>query len=237
MIEAISETNGKGFLLYAQSYPGAFGRGETERAASERLARDVAQWIRWESGQDTIAPIDTEVHIAYSIESACAVEDADSVALFPSEKLMLDMAEYTRLKLLCLKSARDFAALYRSIPQPKRALVKSRQTFYGKIPASSYEMLTHTNQTLAYYAAAIGLEHENDPDFVKNRLKLFALLESVTDFLRIEVCVAPDGELWTVRKLLRRLLWHDRIHARALYRHAVTFWARERIANPFLFDL
>ena len=147
------------------------------------------------------------------------------------------MAEYTRLKLLCLKSAHDFAALYRSIPQPKRALIKSRQTFYGKIPASSYEMLTHTNQTLAYYAAAIGLSHENDPDFVKNRQKLFALLESTPDFLRLGICVAPDGELWTVRKLLRRLLWHDRIHARALYRHAVTFWARDRIANPFLFDL
>ena len=30
-----------------------------------------------------------------------------------------------------------------------------------------------------------------------------------------------DGELWTETKVLRRFLWHDRIHAKALYRHGL----------------
>ena len=42
---------------------------------------------------------------------------------------------------------------------------------------------------------------------------------------------------WSVRKLLRRFLWHDRIHARAMYRMAVRLCGEERVGNPFFFDI
>ena len=51
---------------------------------------------------------------------------------------------------------------------------------------------------------------------------------------RTEVCTAPDGERWTLRKLLRRFLWHDRIHARAMWRMAAPLWG-SAVADPFGF--
>jgi len=46
-----------------------------------------------------------------------------------------------------------------------------------------------------------------------------------------------DGEYWTETKLLRRFIWHDRIHAKALYRHGLKMgMKREEIANPFFFN-
>ena len=45
---------------------------------------------------------------------------------------------------------------------------------------------------------------------------------------------APDGEAWTPRKLMRRYLWHDRIHARALFRRTQTLWGSQ-IPDPFRF--
>lgn len=164
------------------------------------------------------------------------MEDADSDALFPEEKLPMTMVEYISLKSLCLKSARDFMTVYLSIPQKDRGLLKSRKTFYGKIPTTAREMMEHTNNTLSYYAAGVGIDMENLPDFVENRQQLLNKLEELPFFLSNQVYTAPDGEQWTVKKVLRRLLWHDRIHARALYRHAITFWAKERIANPFGFS-
>ena len=51
---------------------------------------------------------------------------------------------------------------------------------------------------------------------------------------RGKVCTAPDGERWTLRKLLRRFLWHDRIHARAMWRTAAPLWG-SAVADPFGF--
>lgn len=97
-------------------------------------------------------------------------------------------------------------------------------------------MLEHTNNTLAYYAAGVGIEMDTLPDFVENRQQLLQKLEELPAFLSNRVYTADDKELWTVKKVLRRLLWHDRIHARAMYRRAVSFWSRERIENPFGFS-
>ena len=96
-------------------------------------------------------------------------------------------------------------------------------------------MADHTNRTLSYYAAGLGISFENDGGLLENRKRLFRAIESTPNFLLPRVHEAADGEFWTLRKLMRRILWHDRIHAHALYRHAVTFWQKDRIANPFGF--
>ena len=46
---------------------------------------------------------------------------------------------------------------------------------------------------------------------------------------------APDGELWTMRKVLRRFLWHDRIHARAMWRMARRTFPEAEIPDPVFF--
>lgn len=228
------EHNDKGVLLWAARFPGAFARGKNFEEAAAKMPVVCRQYRLWagagcpQSGE--------KVEVLHEFKTALAVEDADSDALFPEERLPMTMAEYINLKALCLKSARDFMLEYQSIPQKDRALVKSRKTFYGKIPASAREMLEHTNNTLAYYAAGVGIEMDTLPDFVENRQQLLQKLEELPAFLSNRVYTADDKELWTVKKILRRLLWHDRIHARAMYRRAVSFWSRERIENPFGFS-
>lgn len=43
-------------------------------------------------------------------------------------------------------------------------------------------------------------------------------MEARGDYLSGKVYVGSDGEEWSVPKVLRRFLWHDRIHAKAMYR-------------------
>ena len=75
---------------------------------------------------------------------------------------------------------------------------------------------------------------ENVPDIYVNRLQVFSEIEEIPDFLSDRVYTAEDGELWTLRKVLRRFLWHDRIHAKAMWRTATALWGDE-IKNPFCF--
>lgn len=235
-IDVIVEYNEQGYLVWANDYAGLAVRGETLELALNKLPAAVAQYSYWANGKGVTNLHRNDLHIIQEHKSTLSVHDADSDVLFRSERLNMDMAEYTQKKALCLRSAQDFLKLYESIPQKDRALLKSRKTFYGKIPQSAREMLTHTNGAIGYYAAAFGIPHENQPDFLMNRQTLFAELERVPDFLSSRVYQAEDGELWTRKKLLRRVLFHDRIHARALYRRAITFWQKDRIENPYYFS-
>ena len=82
--------------------------------------------------------------------------------------------------------------------------------------------------------AAFGIPFENMPDLYANRLQALAEIEDREELLTGKVCTAPDGERWTLRKLLRRFLWHDRIHARAMWRMAAPLWG-SAVADPFGF--
>lgn len=61
------------------------------------------------------------------------------------------MAEYEELKSLALKSARDFLTMYEAVPDKDKSVLPVRQTFYGEIPRSAYEMYEHTKNVNAYY--------------------------------------------------------------------------------------
>ena len=111
----------------------------------------------------------------------------------------------TAAKLLVLKSARDFCALFESIPNPDISPRAPRTSFYGPVPRTPREMYDHTNSTTAYYMAAFGIPFENMPDLYANRLQALAEIEEREELLTGKVCTAPDGERWTLRKLLRPL--------------------------------
>ena len=176
-----------------------------------------------------------EFRTVLEYKSPAAVEDGETRVLFPSERLPMSMATYTQLKSLCLRSAKDIETQFFSIPQKDRALVKSRRCFYGRLPQTSREMQKHITAVQAAYASRLGIALDPDGDLFTERMKLFTQLEAAPQFLENKIIEDETGEAWTRKKLLRRLLWHDRIHARAMYRKAITFWQKERIENPFRF--
>ncbi|MBQ1632774.1 MAG: hypothetical protein II412_06605 [Clostridia bacterium] len=235
-IEVIAEYSERGAMLWADFYPGAYSRGETVSKALEKFPKTLSEYAAWAYGSPLPNLAESDFVVTHAYQTDLRVDDADSDVLFPSERLPMDMAEYTQKKQLCIRSAQDFEKVVASIPQKDRALRKSRRTFYGKIPCSAREMAEHTNNTLEYYAEALGIPFETEGDFIEDRKRLFRALESTPNFLAPKVYTARDGELWTLKKLLRRIIWHDRIHAHALYRHAITFWQKERIENPFCFE-
>lgn len=232
-IEAVCEYNARGYLIYAANYPGAFVRGATENEALAKFPGELRSYLRW-CGQKDLHLEPFSVETVQRQVSSLAICDADSDVLFHSECQAMTEAEYERLKLLVLKSARDFRKLYESIPNPEISGRSPRQTFYGAVPRTPREMYVHTNQVTAYYAAAFGITLENMPDIYANRMQLLSELEDLPDFLSNRVYTAEDGESWTLRKVLRRLIWHDRIHAKAMWRTAKALWGDD-VANPFYF--
>ena len=235
-LKAVLEYNDRGVTLWSLAYPGAFARAETAAEAMRKLPAACRRYRMWARlSPDTEAVGAEEVRCMRKLKVDAAVEEGFTQALFPEEKLALDMARYTSLKTLCLASARDLETLFKSIPQKDRALLKSRRTLYGKVPVTAREMLSHVTDSQRAWAALFGVDLGEGQGLLADRKRLFAGLESQPGYLSSRVVTGLDGEQWTVRKLMRRLLWHDALHGRALYRKAITFWQKERIKNPFGF--
>ena len=153
--------------------------------------------------------------------SLLEISDADSDVLFEEEKRPLTRAEYEELKALALKSAQDFLDLYEAIPDRNKSCLPIRKTFYGQVPRTASEMYEHTKNVNDYYFGEIGVETDHEGTIVECRQRGFAMLEGQPDFLENRVCLGSYGEEWSLRKVLRRFIWHDRIHAKAMYRMAI----------------
>lgn len=232
MMRAALEYSDKGCLLWSLDCPGAFSRGKSREEAVAKLPADVEAFCRW-AGWGTFSDgieISEEKY-----QPDMKVEDADSDILFEEERLPMSKEEYETLRALVLKSARDFDTLYASIPDPDAPLGEARDTFYGDYPNTARKMCVHTNSVTAYYVGEVGAEVDNLPGFYENRVSGLTAIETCPDFLNLPVIEGSYDELWSLRKVLRRFLWHDRIHARAMYRRAKALWG-DRIADPFRFD-
>ena len=231
-IKCVWEHNGNDTLLYAIDYIGAYTRGESLEIAKAKMPGEILSYLKW-LGEDVTDSI--EIIITQEKDSDLAIKDADSDVLFESEKALLTTDEYEKLKALALKSAKDFLALYESIPDKSATAIAERKAFYGNVPRSADEMYEHTKSVNEYYFAEIDVDADNSGNIYECRKRGFEILETKPDYLNNSVIEGSYGEDWSLRKVLRRFIWHDRIHARAMYRMAVKVFGAENIANPFCF--
>ena len=215
IIECVWEHNGEDTLLHAANLPGAFTRGKTKEEALGKMPAEARDYLAW-SGNPTAE--DIFVRIVQETECDLQIQDADSDVLFDSEHGHLTMEEYRQLKALVMKSAADFLALYESVPDKHKSENPVRSTFYGQVPRTAEEMYQHTKSVNSYYFSEIDVPADNEGTIAECRSRGFEELEKKENFLEMPVIEGSYGEKWSLRKVLRRFLWHDRIHAKAMHR-------------------
>ncbi len=233
-VSCVWEHNGNDTLLHAAELPGAYGRGASIEEAKHKLKNDVKSYLLW---LECDTPREIDVDIVQDYPCDLAVFDADSDVIFYNEKAPLTEKEYFELKALALKSARDFYELYKSIPNKEGRISPERKTFYGTVPRTASEMYEHTKNVNEYYFAEVGVVADNGGEIFECRSRGFKVLEAKPDFLKNEIFEGSYGELWSLRKMLRRFVWHDRIHAKAMYRLGFRLYGKDNVKNIFRFNL
>lgn len=228
------EHNGDDSIIYSADYIGAYARGESREAALKKMPGEITSYCNW---LDLAVPDKVNFFISQEKASELDIRDADSDVILDSERGKLSMDEYLRLKALALKSAEDFLRLYDAVPDKDTSCLPKRKTFYGEAPRTAREMYEHTKNVNAYYFGEIGVDADNDGDILSCRKKGFELLEQQPDYLENTVFDGSYGESWSLRKLVRRFVWHDRIHAKAMYRMACRTFPGVEIANIFKFNI
>ena len=232
VIRCVWEHNGSDTLLYAENFIGAFTRGASKEIALSKMPDEIKAYLKWrgESVTEILVP-----EIIEEKQSELNIADADSDVIFNSEKQPLTKEEYLELKALALKSAEDFLTLYNSIPDKDKTCLPKRKTFYGDVPITANEMYEHTKNVNSYYFGEIGVNADNCGTILECRQRGFELLEQQADYLNNKVFDGSYSEQWSLRKALRRFIWHDRIHAKAMYKMAVNTFGKDSIPNVFEF--
>ena len=232
-IRCVWEHNGQDSILYAENFIGAFTRGASQEEARRKMPEEIRRFQLWKGE----APIeDGEIEIVQEKESDLQIRDADSDVLFRTEEMPLRAEEYRALKSAAMKSAADFQALYAAFPDKNRSANPPRQTFYGAVPRTAEEMYQHTKNVNAYYFSEIGVEADNEGTIASCRARGFEALESIPDYLSMAAVAGSYDELWSLRKVLRRFIWHDRIHAKAMYRMGIRTFGAGAVPDVFGFD-
>ena len=233
-MRCVWEHNGNDTLLYSAEYIGAYTRGENLEIAKRKMQNEISSYLNWSNGLFSEL---AEVEIIQEKKSDLQIADADSDVIFKDEEKPLSEEEYSKLKELVLKSAEDFLRLYQSVPEKEKSCLPERKTFYGPVPRTAQEMYEHTKNVNAYYFGEIGIDADNEGTIFECRKRGFELLEKQEGFLDNKVIKGSYDELWSLRKMMRRFLWHDRIHAKAMYRMAVKTFGKKQVENVFKFIL
>lgn len=233
-MKCVWEHNGDDTLLYAVDHVGAYTRGSSLAAAMAKMGAEIEAYTSW-AGRACL--YGTDIEIVQEKNSGLQIADADSDILFDSERSPLSREEYEALKALVLRSAADFHALYSSVPDKNRSCLPQRQTFYGVVPRTAQEMYEHTKNVNAYYFAELNVDADNEGTILGCRQRGFERLERSDGFLDNAVMEGSYDELWSLRKVMRRFLWHDRIHAKAMYRMALKTFGAAGAENVFRFSV
>lgn len=232
-IKCVWEHNGSDTLLYSSNFVGAFTRGASKEIALSKMRGEVEAYLRWKN--EALGEL-SEVYIEQEKASNIDICDADSDVIFEEEKKPLTMDEYLELKALALKSAKDFLALYESIPDKNQSCMEPKRCFLGMKPRTAEEMYVHTRSVNSYYFGEIGVEADNEGTIYDCRKRGFEELEKQENFLENEVILGSYDEEWSLRKVLRRFIWHDRIHGKAMYRMAVKTFGEGSCKDVFRFE-
>jgi hypothetical protein len=233
------ETNGKGYLGFIAELPGAFVRGRDKEEALSKVPREASSYLRWSTGAADPTPY--RVKVAEVRRSTVDVDDADSEILIEADKKPLNRHQLAELREVAMRSGASFVGLYsearlKDWTDPARV----RKTFHGDNPKTVRETFDHVKEAHNFYLSRFKLSCDTRANFTEVRAAMLDRIEGLFERDGGSKVYEADGESWTIRKAIRRLVWHERIHGKAIVRmleKQKQLKLIDRYADPFFFDV
>jgi predicted RNase H-like HicB family nuclease len=217
LISIAFETNGKGYIGYLVELPGAFIRGKTEEGAISKLRQEVNLYLKWLGIKQKL---DYKIQVVQRHQSALAVEDADNEILLDTDRDTMVEEEFRNLLDLVWYSGETFLQLYNKTRFKDWVdELRIRKTFYGENPKTIQEIFDHVKGCHYYYLSRTKITFDKkEEDFIKIREFCIEKIEKLYLVNNNSLIFNVENELWTIKKILRRFIWHDRVHAKAMTR-------------------
>lgn len=229
----------KGTMGFLVELPGAFVRGNTEEEALAKVDSEVKAYLKWLG----LKPLHNRYRGTAVQRHLCLlmVEDADSEILLDADRGPMDKDEFELMVNLVSHSGEAFESLFLKAEfKDWTDNSKLRRTFHGRCPATIRETYEHVNATQLYYASRAGIKIVKGSDFMRVRESCLSGIGRLFCGNGNSRIYEVNAELWTLKKILRRFVWHDRIHGKATVRMLAKQKALGMIENyddPYRFGI
>ena len=234
------ETNGIGFHGFIVELPGAFVRGSTLEEAVSKVPNEARSYLAW-LGKEWAQF--SKARVVQTHRSGLMVEDADCEILLSVDSHPMSEKEFRSLVELTKFSGHIFTKLYESTTfRDWIDEARIRTTFYGQNKKTIREIFDHVKRTQYYYLSRAGVHFKEDEAESFLRIRDLAIDDIARLFRESgnSKIYHVDKEKWTLKKILRRFIWHDRIHGKAITRtleRQRQLGVIDKYEDPFMFKI
>ncbi len=217
-------------LAWALDYPGCFAYGEDQQESLLRLPQAFIayqRWVQFKAGEKSWLTSDYDIDVrllesfkAYVINENFELTDQAGYevnAWFQSDWIPLNGVEIEHGLLLMDWSRQDLLDLLANISPDltEKEFAGERWNILG--------ILKHIAGAEWWYLDRLGLtdltrnEVPKDP-FERLNIVRAQVKQTLPQLLEKELVIGKDGEFWSPRKLVRRILWHEKDHIHHIYK-------------------
>jgi predicted RNase H-like HicB family nuclease len=219
-------------MAHVPELAGCFAVGSTREEALESLRRAIAEYLTWlaalgETGAPSSETAEVEVEVAEEVSTAGSYprRPGEPLAFFAADQEPLSHHDVQTAMRLMEYARRDLLDFLHGVPEE---LLHWRP---GPDEWSIAETLLHMAHAEASYIARLEEQSERTPfpQLAAIRSWAYHRLGRLTD-PELSHVTSHRGEKWSVRKVLRRFLEHDREHT-AYIRNLLTRYRRDSPAK------
>ncbi len=208
-----------GYMAWVHELPGCVARGTTREEVESKIAPAIAEFLAW-ARRAHLSAQGVEFAIVGEVTSAVAARDADSEILLEPDRSRLTQTFWSQIERLLRLSRKDLLDILAEANETALSYKPEER------PRSVREHFLHIGLVELMYAAwTFDLESPKGiAEFLRWARRVVTLRMRVlarSDRGKSTLALwsgAPRPEPWTARKAARRLVWHERLHHRAIRR-------------------
>ncbi len=206
-----AEENERQWIAHVPDLPGCFTSGHNLESAIQAIPKSVEAYLTWTASHGLHVSGITDPMIVAEVIRAWESEDGYEVnAFFASDRPPLMQDELHELEVLLMATRADLLASIEGISQDHllREFSGERWAIDG--------ILMHVARSEWWYLDRMGLGFQRS-ELPEASLACLSHVRDHTlailpELVKRTGVVTISGETWSARKVMRRMLWHERDH-------------------------
>ena len=206
------------WTAWIHELPGCYTKGKSRSVVIETSPHAIADFLNWRDGYTRVTESDTEtikVEVTEEFTNYYSDKDYWVNAFFKEDKRVLSEADMDEIIWLLSCTRNDLEQIIRKLP-----IRQLHAPIEGEKFKSLSGILKHIAGAEWWYFDKFNLacNWETLPDNVFEKLTIVRnhTLAQLPRLVNNATIIEEHEELWSARKIIRRTIWHERVHTRHL---------------------
>ena len=218
LIDAVIEYNTSGAILHFIDFPGAYSKGKDVHEAFHNAYDEIQSFTKWMDN-----PIQNNFEIVvpntYLANPRLNLSKGHSEILIDNDRDLLSKEMFEKWCDLAEYSAECFDTLYNAVKDKSWIMPEEhKDDFYHKELSTAEDIFNHMSDAHKKFLDPTGCKCRilKKDSYKDNRRKCISAIKDLYSNCESLDVTKKGKEEWTLTKVVRKYIWHDRMHAKGL---------------------